>query len=220
MPARLRRSELGAARGRTIVGELMREARESRFGYGLSQNDVARAIGMSRSQYSRVERGLVPTVSLVTAAEMLAVIGLDLSVRTYPSGAPIRDAAHAALLERLRRLLHGSLRWRTEVPLPDPRERRAWDAVVSGRDAIGVWQVGVEAETRPRDVQALERRLALKERDGGVDAVLLLLSNTRHNRSLVRDHPSLRDRFSCTQRRTLDVLGAGARPEGGAIVLV
>jgi transcriptional regulator with XRE-family HTH domain len=154
-----------------MVGELMREARESRFGYGLSQDDVARAIGMSRSRYSRIERGLVPTVSLVTAAEMLAVVGLDLSVRTYPSGEPIRDAAHAALLERLRRLLHGSLRWRTEVPLPDPRERRAWDAVVSGRDAIGLWQMGVEAETRPRDLQALERRLALKERDGGVDAV-------------------------------------------------
>ena len=151
---------------------------------------------------------------------MLAALGLELSVRAYPAGEPIRDSAHAALLDRLRRRLHPALRWQTEVPLPDPRERRAWDALVTGRDATGAWRLGVEAETRPRDLQALERRLALKERDGAVDAVLLLLGNTRHNRHLTRVAPSLVDRLPVPGRRALELLAAGARPEAGAVLLL
>jgi transcriptional regulator with XRE-family HTH domain len=220
VPARLRHCELGAARGRTIVAEVTREARQARLAHGLSQEDVAHAIGMSRSRYSRVERGIVRSLSVNTAAEILAVLGLELSVRAYPAGEPIRDVAHAALLGRLRRALHPTLRWQTEVVLPDPRERRAWDAVVSGRDRIGSWRIGVEAETRPRDAQALERRLALKERDGGVDAVVCLLAATRHNRQLLRLAPGLLDRFPTPGRRALELLAAGVRLERGAVILL
>jgi hypothetical protein len=37
-------------------------------------------------------------------------------------------------------------------------------------------RIGVEAETRARDRQELQRRVALKRRDGGVDRVILLLA--------------------------------------------
>ena len=62
-----------------------------------------------------------------------------------------------------------------------PRDFRAWDAVVSG---VG-WTIGVEAETHVRDLQALERRLALKQRDGAMSLVILLLADTRHHRELM-----------------------------------
>jgi len=219
MPARLRHSELGAARGRAAVADLMRQARDARVQHGLSQDDVARALQMSRSRYSRIERGLAPGLSIVTAAQVLAILGMELSARAYPSGEPMRDSAHVALLERARRRVHNSLRWQTEVPLPGA-DRRAWDAVVSGRDRVGGWRLGIEAETRPNDAQTLERRIALKERDGDVDAVILLLADTRHNRGLVREHPGLRDRFPITGRRALELIAAGARPEGNSIVLL
>jgi transcriptional regulator with XRE-family HTH domain len=220
MPARLRHAELGAARGRGLVAEVARETRDARVAHGLSQAAVARAIGVSRSRYSRIERGLAPALAIATAAEMLAVVGLDLSLRAYPAGPPLRDAAHGALLERARVHLHRSLRFATEVPLPAAGDRRAWDAVISGGDAQGPWRIGVEAETRPNDGQALERRVALKERDGDVDCVVLLLADTRHNRAFVRALPGLRERFVVHGSRALALLRVGARPEGNAIVLL
>jgi hypothetical protein len=148
---------------------------------------------------------------------MLAAVGLELSARAYPSGGPLRDAAHAALLDRLRLGLHRSLGWATEVPLPLVGDLRAWDALIRGRTS----RCGVEAETHPTDLQALERRLALKQRDGAVDMVLLLLLDSRHNRSLLREHADvLQERFPVAGLRARELLAAGASPGGNAIVLL
>lgn len=221
MAGRQRQAELGAARGRTIVADITSNARAARMAHGVSQEDVARALRISRSRYSRIERGLVPGLSIEMASRMLAVLGLELSARAYPAGEPIRDAAHAALLGRLRQRLHRGLEWQTEVPLPVAGDRRAWDAVISERHGAEAWRVGVEAETRPRDLQALERRLAIKARDGGMDTVMLLLANTRHNRELVRGREAdWRERFPVGSRRALELLGAGVRLSGDALVLL
>lgn len=89
--------------------------------------------------------------------------------------------------------------------------------MVAGLD----WRHGYEAETRPRDRQALERRLALKARDGDVDGVSLLLSDSRHNRDFVRVHgPTLRERFPVPGRRALEMLGAGEDPGAGSVILL
>src|SRR5207253_11174737 len=119
-------------------------------------------------------------------AQLFALVGLDLSARGFPSGQPLRDAGHVALLGRLQARLAPGLRWRTEVPIvpasvEGARDFRAWDAVVSG---VG-WAIGVEAETHVRDVQALQRRLALKQRDGAMEVVILVLADTRHHRELM-----------------------------------
>ena len=83
------------------------------------------------------------------------------------------------------------------------------------------WTIGVEAETRPRDVQALKRRLALTQRDGGVDGLLLVLLDSRHNRALLRaDADALAEQFPVPGRRALELLGAGIVPGGNAIVLL
>lgn len=154
------------------------------------------------------------------ASRMLAVLGLELSARSYPVGEPIRDREHAALLGRFRTRLHPTLRWQTEVPLPLPGDRRAWDAVISGDGEARSWRFGVEAETRPRDLQALERRLAVKARDGDMDSVVLLLANTRHNRQLARAQVEWRGRFPLSPVRALELLAAGVRPTGDALVLL
>jgi len=174
-------------------------------------------VGLSGQQVGRIERGLSPDVSIAVLCRLLAVVGLELSARAYPAGEPIRDRAHVAVLGRFRGRLHRSLRWRTEVPLPVAGDLRAWDGHVSGAG----WRVGVEAETRPSDLQALQRRLALKLRDGGVDALILVLADTRHNRALLQAHgEELAQRFPVPGRRAMELLAAGAPPGGSAVVLL
>ena len=83
------------------------------------------------------------------------------------------------------------------------------------------WRHGVEAETRPRDRQALERRLALKLRDGDVTHMTLLLLDSRHNRTFMRAHGEiLCGAFPVPGSRALELLAAGVDPGGSAIVLL
>lgn len=203
---------------------MAREFYAARTNAGVSQGVVSDRVGLSRPQYGRIERGIAPEVSLATVARIAAVLGLDTSLRFFPSADPVRDAAHAALLERLHVICHPSLSWRTEVPFPGPGDRRAWDAVIGGvhrTGSVGRIRIGVEAETRPNDVQALDRKLALKERDGGVERVILLLSDTRHNRSFLHGPGSaLRNRFPLDGRRALRHLAAGSDPGSNALVLL
>src|SRR5258707_898660 len=142
MAIRQRRVDLGQDRGRRLVDLTAAEFKAARTNAALSQEDVSSAAGISRPQYGRIERGRSPEVSLARIARIAAVLGLDASLRFYPSSDPIRDAAQLALLERLRVRCHPSLIWRTEVPFPGPRDLRAWDAVIRGF-AIPVGHDGV-----------------------------------------------------------------------------
>ena len=217
MGSRARTIDIAAARGGSLARELLHELRSARLDRGLSGAVIAKAVGLSDAQYSRIERGLPNDLSIQMASRLLAAVGLQLSVRAFPSGEPLRDAAHLALLGRFRALLHRSLRFRTEVPFPGVDDRRAWDAVVTG----GAWSLGVEAETRPRDRQALERRLALKLRDGSVDYLVLLLLDSRYNRDFVRaQHDTLAERFPLPGRRALELLSAGVNPTASSVILL
>lgn len=178
---------------------------------------VGAACDLSESEVSRIERGLRPRVTVRDLARLHAVVGLDLSMRSYPGGPPIRDAAQASLLEDLHVLVHRVLRWATEVPLPIHGDQRAWDAMISGPD----WRIGVEAETAPTDSQALLRRLALKERDGSVDGVILLVRPTRQGRRFIAEAgPSLSAAFPLSGIRALELLRAGVQPEGNALIVM
>ena len=214
MPSRERSVDRASARARAIVAELGRELHEARLDRAISLTDLSHAARLSPSQISRIERGLTPNLGVPQIARLLAAVGLDFSARAYPAGEPIRDVAHVRLLASLRARLHPSLTWLTEVPLPIPGDLRAWDAVIAGR----TWRVGVECETRPRDVQALERRIALKERDGGLHNIVLLLRDSEHNRRIVRSSSGLVARFPLPGARALALLAAGDPPGGNAII--
>lgn len=217
MGTRERRVDVGVARGRALTAAILDDLRAARVDRGLGGVDIAREVGISPAQYSRIERGLTDSLSIQQASMLLAVVGLELAVRAYPAGEPLRDAAHVALMARFRAELHPSLRVLTEVAFPAPGDRRAWDLVIVGRD----WRHGAEAETRPRDRQALERRLALKLRDGDVSSMSLLLLDSRHNRDFVRANLDLMsERFPVPGRRALELLRAGVDPGGSSIILL
>lgn len=217
MPTRERAVDRGTRRNRLLLAEIGRELRQARIGHGLSQGDAGRAARLSTSTVSRIEAGLRPRLPLLYLTQLAGVVGLELSLRAYPAGDGLRDAAHRELLERLRIRLAPGLGWRTEVPLPNPGDLRAWDALISG-DGI---RIAVEAETRATDGQALERRLALKKRDGGVDRLILLLADTRLNRRFAREAwPLLTERFPVPGREALRALGQGRDPAGDVLIFL
>lgn len=170
---------------------------------------------MSESQASRIERGLAPSITVEQAVRLGVVVGLELSARFYPAGDPIRDAAHAALLGRLRAVLHPRLVLMTEVPLPILGDRRAWDGVIRGAD----WTIPIEAETRVRDTQALDRRIQLKLRDAGFETAILLLLNSAEHRRLVRSG-SLARWLEVEGHDALARLAKGLDPGGSAVILL
>lgn len=207
----------GTRLGRAALIRIGVELREARVGRGLSLAFVATAAGISTSQLGRIERGEAPGVGYLTLARCAAVAGMDLSGRLFPGGHPLRDARQIQALAAFRSCLHPDLGWETEVPMPDPRDQRAWDGMIAGPG----WRVGVESESVPRDLQAVTRRLQLKIRDSGVDAAILLVPGTRTNRGVLRlEHPALNLVFPVGTREALAALRAGRLPRGNALVVL
>jgi transcriptional regulator with XRE-family HTH domain len=202
------------------VRRVASDGRLARVQAGLSQAEIGRAIGSSHARVGRFERGEVEYPDLEFLGAYCAVLGLDLVVRAYPAGDPIRDRAQLALLERLRSRLHPTLRWRTEVTLPIEGDLRAWDAEIVGSQS-GRWRARVEAETRVSDGQALERRLALKVRDDPDGHLILLVSDTRANRAALRSlQVGLRELLPLAMREIMTALAAGRDPGGSGIVIL
>src|SRR5450830_1226184 len=213
-----RARDLAARRTGTIIRSLGDEIREGRLSRGLSQRQVATVACITQSKVSEIERGSLSTVSLRDLCYLLAAVGMELSARAYPAGPPLRDAAHRALLERLRARIGQSVRWKFEVPLPITGDLRAWDAVME----LANVRVAVEAETRGRDVQALQRRVSLKLRDDpNTTRVVLLLADTRSNREMVRaEERILREEYPLSPRAMLASLSEGRAPESSGVVLL
>jgi len=164
-----------------LTRQVALEARNARLGLGLRQVNVARALDVSRARVSRWELGQ-SAPSLRDAARWLRIVGLELSVRTYPADNALRDIAHAALIARFLHRLGPNMPYQLEAAVRRVGDRRAWDV----RLRIGSTTVGVAAETRLRDWQALLRRERGKCRDDRVDRLLLVLADTHANRNAVR----------------------------------
>jgi hypothetical protein len=200
----------------------MREAEAARAASGTSYSAIARALRLSPEQVARIMQGRSPETSIVRASQILEAVGLELSARAFPGGMPVRDAGQVPLLGRLRSRIQLSLRWTDEVPVvgifvPGRTDLRAWDA---GIDGSGV-RVRIDAETHVGDLQAVERRVALKQRDGKELCVILLLADTKHHRTLLAGAgEAIKGRFPISQRAALAALRAGKSPGGNALVLL
>ena len=188
----------------------------ARTNAGLGQRVAAEAAGMSHAQFGRIERAALTSLTFDQACRAGLAVGLRFSGRLHPDGDPVRDSAQLRLLDRFTALLPSFARVNREAPLPIPGDRRAWDALVTldGRRA------GCEAETHVRDVQALERKLALKLRDGAVDVVILVLADSRQHRQLLEHHrPALRDLLPLDNAQVRRALRAARLPEASGIVV-
>jgi transcriptional regulator with XRE-family HTH domain len=187
----------------------------ARHGSGLSREDVGKACGLSRTGIERIESGTRRS-TLRKLSAFGAAVGLDVRLRAYQAGDAIRDAGQNRLLERFRGRLHSSLGWGTEVPLPIDGDQRAWDAVIRAT----TWHRPVEAETVLDDLQATERRLTLKQRDGGEAHVILLVADTRRNRRALEAAPGAFAGLPLRTREILGALGRGEEPGAGGIVIL
>lgn len=217
MSNRERRIDRARRMARSSLAMVGNEFREARLQADLTQEEVSKQAGISSSQLSRIELGQARQVPYETLVAIAVVLGLDLPLRPFPSGDPVRDAPQIGLRGKLRAHVATSLGWRTEVPVAGRGDLRAWDAVIEGPG----WRVPVEAETRIRDVQACTRRLALKQRDDGATVVILLVADTRHNRRALRlIEGDLAADFPISGRDALAALAAGEKPTGSAIVLL
>ena len=173
---------------------------------------------MSQSQFGRLERGEIrsPTVDQLSRAAV--VVGLKLTLRAVPDGDPMRDAAHARLLERFRKQLGPGIVWRTEVPVNGATDLRGWDGMAIVPDE----RIGIEAETRLRDGQATWRRSQRKrDADRTVGSMILLLADTRANRAALQEiREALRHDLPLDTRTVLSALRAGRAPGASGIVLL
>jgi len=155
---------------------------------------------------------------VVHLARWGAAVGLDVSIRTFVGGSPLRDAGQLRVLRRARSAIGERWTWRTEVPVSDdPRDRRAFDAVLSQ----GGFRIGLEVITRLTDVQAQTRAALLKQEAAGLDRMVLVLALTRRNRMALRSaSPTLQPGFPMTPRGILAELRAGRWPVANGIFLV
>jgi len=206
----------GRRRGREISHKLLAEVRNARVGADVSGRAVAARLGWSEARYRRFESGR-RQATIGDMAAVGAVLGLDFTAHFYPSGKPIRDKGHQALIGRFRAILAAAWQVAAEMSLPAAGDSRSWDLglrLVSQR-------VGVEAETAIRDVQRLVRRMRDRERDGGMDAIVLVLADTRSNRSLL---PELREalgpEFATSPRAVLRALREGRPVPGSGVILL
>jgi transcriptional regulator with XRE-family HTH domain len=216
VPNRASRIDDARAAGQRLQAEIGAELRNARLARGLGQADVARALRTSRFHISRLERGL-GVVQLADLARHGAAVGLRLHARFYPAGGGLRDAAQLDLLRRFRARIGDRWSWQLEAPLNIPGDLRAFDALLTR----GNQTVAVEAITRFHDAQAQLRSAALKQRDGRVSRLVLLVSATHHNRAALDSAADLLvTSFPAPMRRLLAALAAGDDPGDNGIVLL
>ncbi len=207
--------------GRRLSAHLRRqigeELRAARIANGLSQGTAGAAAGMSHAQFGRIERGVLLDLTIDQTCRAGLAVGLRLGARLFVDGDAVRDTAQLRLLERFRSRLPAGTEWQTEVPMVVIGDRRAWDGVAR----LGGRRAGCEAETRLADIQALERRLTLKLRDGDVDLLILVVADTAANRGVLATHrAALRPLLPLDGRDILAAFAKNRLPDASGLIVL
>jgi transcriptional regulator with XRE-family HTH domain len=204
-------------RWRRIELEVGDQLRTGRHVHGLTQRHVANALGISQSEISRRERGRAPGLSGRGLARHAAVVGLRSSVKLWPVGGGIRDAAQARYVAAFVARVGRAWRVTLEAPIPTPGDLRGVDVLLV---APGV-RVAVEVITRLADLQAQVRAAQLKARDVGATRLMLVVAGTNANRAALRaTRPTLVASFDFDTRRLLADLATGRDPGRDGIILL
>jgi transcriptional regulator with XRE-family HTH domain len=216
MPAVTRLLDEATRGGTRLRRQLGEELRRARHHTGLSQSQVARALGASAATISRVERGLVKDLTIHHLARHAAVVGLALRANLFPVGSPIRDAGQLRLLNRLEPHIRPPWRWVVEM-LVAQNDLCAFDA---GAIQPGC-RIGFDAWSRVRDVQSQARASLRKQLDGGVDRLILVFGDTEANRRAVREAgDALRRAFPLSTRQVLEAVRQGRDPGANGMIFI
>lgn len=217
MANRVRRLSEAAQLAEWQLRQTGRELRLARIAAGMRLVDVARPVGISASQLSRMERGHSPDSGFRRLAKVAAAVGLKLTIHAYPAGGKLLDGPQLRLFDRLKQRAHPSWQWRTEVPMPIPGDLRAADACA----AIPGCRMLVELYTRLSDYQRQSRSAMLKARDLGADRLILVLWGTAANRRALREAGNtVQPSFPLGTKAVLAALAAGRDPGANGIVLL
>ena len=216
MPVRESAVNAGARRGRHLTRMLGAEVRGARRMAGISQDTLGAAVGLSGSEVGRVERGEAPWLTLDHAARLLGAVGLDLWVRAYPGGLPVRDAAHLHLLARFEARLPSSVRCHREWPIPDSSDRRALDLLPRGA-TLQDRSRGGDGPGRPPGIGT---DINLKRRDAALERMILLVRDSVRNREILRSADALRTVVSTRHARRDGRPGARSDPDSDGIVIL
>jgi len=200
-----------------MLDDALAEFRLGRVERGISQQRVAIAIGRSDAWVSWTETGGNRTLSVVDLFAMLACVDREGSLRVYLGGGGLRDSGQVRLLAEFRNLISSAWDWQMEVGMPIPGDLRAWDVVIRAAGCT----IGVDAETRLRDLQAIDRRVMLKQRDSGVDRAIILVPSTRANREALRSAgPDALVNYPIRSADALRALRDGRDPGGNAVIVL
>jgi transcriptional regulator with XRE-family HTH domain len=198
----------------TDLGDQLRTARRIR---GVTMKDVGRMVGVSESEVSRRELGKSRRLTGEKLAVHAAAVGLRLSVKLWPVGGGVRDAAQARYVARFVARVGRAWKVALEVPIPQPGDLRAVDILLGRADV----RIAVEVITRLADIQAQVRAGQLKARDIGASRLLLVVAGTHANRdALVATRGALVAAFDFDTRRILADLAAGRDPGRDGIVVL
>ncbi len=196
------------------MGDQLRTARRV---LGLTQRAVATSVHASTSEISRRELGKSKRLTGERLAAHAAAVGLRLSLRLYPVGGGIRDAAQARYVAAFVGRVARSWKVALEAPVPVVGDLRAVDVLLTSTIAT----VAVEVITRLTDLQAQLRAAELKRRDLRATRLIIVVAATHANRNaLLGARGALVQSYDLDSRRVLADLAAGRDPGRDAIVLL
>jgi transcriptional regulator with XRE-family HTH domain len=212
------RLQRGRRQGADLVRGLVGELRVARQNAGVSQRALAAEVGWTQSEINRLEQFRFMTVPLPRLCEIGSALGLELNASWHPAGDAVRDEGHQAVKRRFILLVAAPPYGVThEAPFPNLGDLRSWDLLLR----LDEQRVGIEVETRVRDVQACVRRIRARQRSGGVAFIILVLADTAHNRRFVDElREALGPSFATSPGAITASLRAGMPVPGSGVILV
>ena len=169
----------GARRGRRLLADLGAELRAARTALRVCRwQPSPSAAGISPTELSRVRARARPVAGHRSPHRGSApFVGLDLAVRAFPGGNPLRDAGPCPLIAAFR-AFGSALASVVRTEVPDwPRTRPS--SVGPDRRGLRADTAAVEFETRLTRRPGARPPRDLKYRDSGIAPVILVVSDTR-----------------------------------------
>ena len=207
----------GQILGTKVVALLAAEIRDSRQDANLSQVAVAKRLGWSQTRYSRFERNVEP-ITVEDVFVVATVLGLRPRFDLYRVQEGLRDQGSQKLVDRFCALLSPLWSVKREAPFPTLGDLRSWDVLIRLGSSF---RAGVEAETRLRELEELVRRVRQRELHGGVDAIVVALSRSAHNRAHVHElRTALGDSYATPAGDLLTALRTGRPLPGSGVILL